>query len=59
MVVPTMFFVLAYSYPLAVNFLPSYRIPADMVGQDENAGGGGGNKEVKEKAESVSENSKV
>ena len=31
MIIPTMFFAMAYSYPLAVNFIPSYRIPADKV----------------------------
>jgi len=29
MVVPMCFFIAAYSYPLAVNFIPAYRIPAD------------------------------
>lgn len=29
MVVPLMFFIAAESYPLAVNFIPSYRDPAD------------------------------
>lgn len=64
MVVPTLFFVLAYSYPLAVNFLPSYRIPADMVGHDEDVdvdedGGGEERKERKGEEESDSEKSKV
>ena len=61
MVVPTLFFVMAYTYPLAVNFLPSYRIPADMIGQDEDEGGDRG-EEVKEARkgdeESESENEK-
>jgi FHS family L-fucose permease-like MFS transporter len=33
MIIPVMFFVMAYSYALAVNFIPSYRDPADKVGE--------------------------
>lgn len=33
MVVPLCFFVAAWSYALAVNFVPSYRIPADKMGE--------------------------
>ena len=32
MIVPTMFFVSALTYPLCVNFVPAYRIPADLTG---------------------------
>ncbi|KAK5357944.1 hypothetical protein LTS13_011057 [Exophiala xenobiotica] len=32
MVVPTAFMIAAETYALAVNFVPAYRIPADMVG---------------------------
>ncbi|KAJ8080781.1 hypothetical protein PM082_017616 [Marasmius tenuissimus] len=32
MLVPTMFFVSALTYPLALNFIPAYRIPADSTG---------------------------
>ncbi|KAG5635959.1 hypothetical protein H0H81_009557 [Sphagnurus paluster] len=35
MVVPAAFFVLAYTYTLAVNFVPSYRDPADKVGESD------------------------
>lgn len=35
MIIPVMFFVMAYSYPLAVNFVPSYRDSADKVGEGE------------------------
>ena len=35
MIIPVMFFVMAYSYALAVNFIPSYRDPADKVGEGE------------------------
>ena len=35
MIIPVMFFVMAYSYALAVNFIPSYREPADKVGEGE------------------------
>lgn len=42
MVVPLCFFVCAWSYSLAVNFVPAYRIPADKFGETkigiENAG---------------------
>ena len=33
MAVPMAFFVAAWSYSLAVNFVPSYRIPADKLGE--------------------------
>ncbi|KAF5369101.1 hypothetical protein D9615_010441 [Tricholomella constricta] len=33
MIIPVIFFILAYSYALAVNFVPSYRDPADKVGE--------------------------
>jgi len=36
MIIPVMFFVMAYSYALAVNFVPSYRDPADKVGKDDS-----------------------
>ena len=61
MVVPTLFFVMAYTYPLAVNFLPSYRIPADMIGQDEDEGGDRGEEVMEARKgdeESESENEK-
>lgn len=32
MIVPVMFFVAAYSYPICVNFVPVYRDAADKVG---------------------------
>ncbi|KAK1224228.1 hypothetical protein PQX77_012885 [Marasmius sp. AFHP31] len=32
MIVPVMFFVSALTYPLCVNFVPAYRIPADATG---------------------------
>ena len=35
MIIPVMFFVMAYSYALAVNFIPSYRDSADKVGEGE------------------------
>lgn len=35
MVVPVVFFVAAYTYAVAVNFVPSYRDPADMVGDSD------------------------
>jgi len=41
---PMMFFVMGYTYPLTVNFLPGYRIPADMTGQDEDEDEGEGRK---------------
>ena len=33
MIVPTMFFVSAYTYPLCVNFVPAYRDKVDKVGE--------------------------
>lgn len=42
MVVPVCFMVVAWTYALAVNFIPSYRDPADRIGAAtigiENAG---------------------
>jgi FHS family L-fucose permease-like MFS transporter len=35
MIIPVVFFVMAYSYALAVNFIPSYRDSADKVGEGE------------------------
>ncbi|KAK7027965.1 hypothetical protein VNI00_015048 [Paramarasmius palmivorus] len=35
MIVPTMFFVSALTYPICVNFVPAYRIPVDSTGVDE------------------------
>ncbi|KAF2835612.1 glucose/galactose transporter [Patellaria atrata CBS 101060] len=35
MLVPTMFMVLAWTYSLAVNFIPAYRDPADKIGASE------------------------
>jgi FHS family L-fucose permease-like MFS transporter len=35
MIIPVMFFVMAYSYALAVNFVPSYRDPADKIGESD------------------------
>jgi FHS family L-fucose permease-like MFS transporter len=33
MIIPVVFFVMAYSYALAVNFVPSYRDQVDKVGE--------------------------
>jgi len=33
MIVPVMFFISAETYALAVNFVPSYRNPADKIGE--------------------------
>jgi MFS transporter, FHS family, L-fucose permease len=38
MIVPVIFFIAAYSYALAVNFVPSYRNPADMIGEEVGTG---------------------
>jgi len=35
MVIPVIFFVLAWTYALAVNFVPSYRDPADRIGDSD------------------------
>ncbi|KAK2768851.1 hypothetical protein FQN54_000711 [Arachnomyces sp. PD_36] len=35
MIVPTMFMVAAFSYAVAVNFVPTYRDPADKIGESE------------------------
>jgi FHS family L-fucose permease-like MFS transporter len=35
MIIPVIFFAMAYSYALAVNFVPSYRHQADKVGEGE------------------------
>jgi FHS family L-fucose permease-like MFS transporter len=35
MIIPAMFFMMAYLYALAVNFIPSYCDPADKVGEGE------------------------
>jgi len=35
MIIPALFFVLAYTYALAVNFVPSYRVPADKTGDSD------------------------
>jgi FHS family L-fucose permease-like MFS transporter len=35
MVVPVVVFVAAYPYALAVNFVPSYRDPADKIGDSD------------------------
>ena len=35
MVVPVMFFTLAYTYAIAVNFIPNYRDSADNIGKSE------------------------
>ncbi|KAF9267565.1 MFS general substrate transporter [Marasmius fiardii PR-910] len=35
MIVPTMFFASALTYPICVNFVPAYRIPADSIGEGE------------------------
>ena len=62
MIVPLCFFVAAWTYSLAVNFVPAYRIPADKfgetkigienVGQDEEWGSqSAGEKGVWEHAE--------
>jgi MFS transporter, FHS family, L-fucose permease len=32
MIIPTMFHLQAYTYALAVNFIPAYRDPADAIG---------------------------
>ncbi|KAG6857122.1 hypothetical protein H0H87_009253 [Tephrocybe sp. NHM501043] len=37
MVIPVIFFILAYTYALAVNFIPSYRNAADKVGDGDSA----------------------
>ena len=37
MLVPTMFFASALTYPIAVNFIPAYRIPADATGSGVDA----------------------
>jgi len=34
MVVPVCFFVVAWSYAVCVNFVPSYRDPADRTAED-------------------------
>ena len=34
MIVPTMFFALAWTYPIACNFVPSYRDAADKTDLD-------------------------
>lgn len=59
MAVPMAFFVLAWTYSLAVNFIPAYRIPVDrqyeskvavVETKDEESGSGGEN-EVHEMGE--------
>lgn len=40
MIVPVMFFVIAWSYAVTVNFVPSYRDPADKIRESEIGIGG-------------------
>lgn len=35
MIIPVMFFLMAYTYAIAVNFVPSYRDPADKIGKSD------------------------
>jgi MFS transporter, FHS family, L-fucose permease len=35
MIIPTMFYLQAYMYALAVNFIPAYRDPADAIGHSD------------------------
>ena len=42
MVVPLAFMLAALTYPICINFLPNYRIPADALGSSDIGTSGGG-----------------